>query len=67
VQLTELLLPESFICDEEPPPVYKVSARPFVKNSLAKQLLCVVVFPTRLLNRFYIGKLLTYESPYINN
>ncbi len=52
MQVTELLLPESFICDEEPPPVYKESARPFVKNSLAKQLLCAVVFPTRLLNRF---------------
>jgi hypothetical protein len=39
-QDTELLLPESIICEEEPlPPVYKLSANPLVINSLAKQLL----------------------------
>ena len=53
LQVIELLLPESRIrACIPPPPVYRVSARPFVKNSLAKALDYVADKPVFLLNMF---------------
>jgi hypothetical protein len=48
----ELLLPESRIRACIPPPVYKRSAKPFVRNSFDKALDCVVERPVFLLNMF---------------
>jgi hypothetical protein len=51
LHVIELLLPESRIrACIPPPPVYRVSASPFVKNSLARADDCVAERPVFLVN-----------------
>ena len=53
LHVIELLLPESRMrACIPPPPVYRLSASPFVKNSFARALDCVADKPVFLLNMF---------------